>query len=99
MKRIVITGMGLVSPLGCGTEAVWQSLLAGKSGISALPEEMVQDISCKVAGRVPTLAQDPQHGFDPERVIAAKDRKKMDRFIVFAMAAAHDALTQAHWLP
>lgn len=99
MKRIVITGMGMVSPLGCGTEAVWQSLLAGKSGISALPDEMVQDISCKVAGQVPTLDQDPQHGFDPERVIAPKDRKKMDRFIEFALVAAQEALTQANWFP
>ncbi|MBK0124491.1 beta-ketoacyl-ACP synthase II [Pantoea sp. S61] len=99
MKRIVITGMGMVSPLGCGTEAVWQSLLAGKSGISALLEETVQDISCKVAGQVPTLEQDPQHGFDPERVIAPKDRKKMDRFIEFALVAAHEALTQANWFP
>ena len=69
MKRIVITGMGLVSPLGCGTEAVWQSLLAGKSGISALPEEMVQDISCKVAGQVPTREQDPQHGFTLQHTV------------------------------
>ncbi|WP_058959301.1 beta-ketoacyl-ACP synthase II [Type-E symbiont of Plautia stali] len=99
MKRIVITGMGMVSPLGCGTEAVWQSLLAGKSGISALPDEMVQDISCKIPGQVPTLDQDPQHGFDPERVIAPKDRKKMDRFIEFALVAAHEALTQANWFP
>ncbi|WP_350261094.1 beta-ketoacyl-ACP synthase II [Pantoea sp. BJ2] len=99
MKRIVITGMGLVSPLGCGTEAVWQSLLAGKSGISALPPEMVQDITCKVAGQVPTLEQDPQHGFNPDGIIAAKDRKKMDRFIEFALVAAHEALTQANWFP
>lgn len=54
MTRIVITGMGLVSPLGCGTEAAWQALLAGKSGISALPPAMVEDIACKVAGQVPT---------------------------------------------
>ena len=99
MKRIVITGMGLVSPLGCGTEAVWQSLLAGKSGISALPAEMVQDIACKVAGQVPTLEQDAQHGFNPDGIIAAKDRKKMDRFIEFALVAAHEALTQANWFP
>ena len=51
-KRIVVTGMGIVSPLGCGVQHVWQSLLAGKSGITRLSEQMVEDIPCKVAGSV-----------------------------------------------
>lgn len=97
--RIVVTGMGIVSPLGCGVEHVWQSLLQGKSGITALPEAVVDDIPCKVAGQVPSVEQDSEHGFDPLSVIAAKDRKKMDRFIEFALVAAHEALTQAGWFP
>ncbi|MBD3701248.1 hypothetical protein IE980_13285 [Klebsiella pneumoniae] len=51
VKRIVVTGMGIVSPLGCGVQHVWQSLLAGKSGITRLSEQLVADIPCKVAGR------------------------------------------------
>lgn len=98
-RRIVVTGMGIVSPLGCGVNHVWQSLLAGKSGIRSLPDSIVGDISCKVAGLVPEIKEDPQHGFDPLAVIPAKDRKKMDRFIEFALVAAQEALHQANWFP
>ena len=98
-RRIVVTGMGIVSPLGCGVNHVWQSLLAGKSGIRALSESIVEDITCKVAGLVPEIEEDPQHGFDPLSVIPAKDRKKMDRFIEFALVAAQEALHHANWFP
>ncbi|WP_318388860.1 beta-ketoacyl-ACP synthase II [Enterobacter sp.] len=98
-KRIVITGMGIVSPLGCGVEPVWQALLEGKSGIGPLSEEFCEDIPCKVAGQVPSVEQDPVYGFDPQRLIPAKERKKMDRFIEFALVAAQEALTQAGWFP
>ncbi|MFD2265195.1 beta-ketoacyl-ACP synthase II [Lacibacterium aquatile] len=98
-KRVVITGMGLVSPLGCGVERVWQRLIAGQSGIRALPEEIVPDIPSKIGGQVPTLAQDPEGGFDPDRYIPVKDQRKMDRFIHFAIAAADEALDQAGWHP
>lgn len=99
LKRIVVTGMGIVSPLGCGVEHVWRSLVKGQSGISPLPEVIAQDIPCKIAGQVPSIEQDPQHGFDPLAVIPAKERKKMDRFIEFALVAAQEALTQANWFP
>ncbi|MDF7659044.1 beta-ketoacyl-ACP synthase II [Erwiniaceae bacterium L1_54_6] len=99
LKRIVVTGMGIVSPLGCGVEHVWRALVKGQSGISPLPEDTAQDIPCKVAGQVPSIEQDPQHGFDPLAVIPAKERKKMDRFIEFALVAAQQALTQANWFP
>lgn len=99
VKRIVITGMGIVSPLGCGVQHVWQSLLAGKSGITKLSEQLVADIPCKVAGLVPSIEHDALHGFDPLAIIPAKERKKMDRFIEFALVAAHEALTQARWSP
>lgn len=99
LKRIVVTGMGIISPLGCGVEHVWRALVQGQSGIRPLPEDIVQDIPCKIAGQVPSVEQDPQHGFDPLAVIPAKERKKMDRFIEFALVAAHEALTQAQWFP
>ncbi|SCX54293.1 3-oxoacyl-[acyl-carrier-protein] synthase II [Kosakonia sacchari] len=98
-KRIVVTGMGIVSPLGCGVSHVWQSLLQGKSGISRLADEVVDDIPCKVAGQVPSIEEDPHHGFDPLAAIPVKERKKMDRFIEFALVAAKEALTQANWFP
>lgn len=99
VKRIVVTGMGIVSPLGCGVQHVWQSLLAGKSGITRLSEQLVADIPSKVAGQVPSIDSDPLHGFDPLATIPAKERKKMDRFIEFALVAAREALAQAGWSP
>lgn len=99
VKRIVVTGMGIVSPLGCGVQHVWQSLLAGNSGITRLSEQLVADIPSKVAGQVPSIDSDPLHGFDPLATIPAKERKKMDRFIEFALVAAREALAQAGWSP
>lgn len=96
-RRVVITGMGVVSPLGCGTEIVWQRLLAGQSGIRVLPDEIVDDLPAKIGGQVPTLAEDPDAGFDPDKAVAPKDQKKMDRFIEFAMAAADEAIAHAGW--
>lgn len=90
-KRIVVTGMGIVSPLGSGRETVWQRLLAGQSGIALLGEEYTADIACKVGGRVPD--------FDAALAAEAKDQKKMDRFALFALAAAQEALDQAGWHP
>lgn len=96
-RRIVITGMGAVSPLGCGTEIVWRRLLAGQSGIRPLPEAMVAQLPVKIGGQVPGWEQDPEGGLYPDRSVAPKDQKKMDRFILFAMAAADEALSQAGW--
>jgi len=98
-SRIVITGMGAVSPLGCGIETIWRRLLEGKSGIRLLPEEISGPLSVKIAGQVPTLEEDPEGGFDPDLSVSPKDQKKMDRFILFAMAAADEALQQAGWHP
>jgi len=98
-SRIVITGMGLVSPLGTGVDAVWRRLLAGQSGLRELPEAVVADLPGRVGGVVPTLAEDPEAGFDPDTAAAPKEQKKMDRFILFALGAAREALTQAGWAP
>jgi 3-oxoacyl-[acyl-carrier-protein] synthase II len=89
--------MGLVCPLGSGVEAVWARMLAGRSGVRALPDEVVADLPAKVGGVVPTLAEDAEAGFDPDRATPPKEQKKMDRFIVFAMEAARQAVEQAGW--
>ncbi|WP_336356395.1 beta-ketoacyl-ACP synthase II [Pseudomonas granadensis] len=98
-RRIVVTGMGLVSPLGSGVEVVWQRLLAGRSGLRNLPDAVVADLPARVGGRVPTQEEDAEAGFDPDRATAPKEQKKMDRFILFAMEAARQALEQAGWHP
>ncbi len=97
--RIVITGMGIASPLGCGIELVWQRLLAGQSGLRRLPDEIVADLPVKVGGLVPSITEDPEGGLDPDQIVSAKDQRKMDRFILLTLAAAHEALAQAKWSP
>jgi 3-oxoacyl-[acyl-carrier-protein] synthase II len=99
MRRIVVTGMGAVSPLGCGVETNWSRLLAGRSGIRTLSEAITADLSAKVGGQVPDVAVDPEGGFDPDRAAPRKDQHKMDRFILFALLAADEAITQANWKP
>ncbi len=88
MQRVVITGMGIVSPLGCGVDVVWSRLLKGESGIRRLPDTMSENLNVKVAGIVASLEQDTQGGFNPEALLAAKELRKMDRFIQFALVAA-----------
>ncbi|MFU2328091.1 beta-ketoacyl-ACP synthase II [Pseudomonas sp. NFX98] len=96
-RRVVVTGMGLVSPLGSGVEVVWERLLAGRSGLRNLPEAVVADLPAKVGGAVPIAADDAEAGFDPDLATPPKEQKKMDRFILFAMEAARQALEQAGW--
>lgn len=98
-RRIVVTGMGVVSPLGCGVELVWQRLLAGQSGLRLLPEAMTADIAARVGGVVPDVQEDERGGFDIDRIVSAKEQRKIDRFIAFALAAAQQALEQARWAP
>lgn len=99
MRRIVVTGLGVVSPLGCGTETAWARLLAGRSGLSRLPESIAETLPAKIAGSVPSKEDDGEGGFDPDTAIAPKDQRKMDRFIQFALVAAKEALDQAGWHP
>lgn len=96
---IVITGMGIISPLGCGVKPVWQRLTAGQSGIRRIDRFDVEDFPVRIAGLVPGLAADPEAGLDPERVIEKKEAKKIDLFTLYALAAAQEALAQAGWAP
>ncbi len=86
-RRVVVTGVGLVSPLGIGTEATWQGILAGRSGIGPITAFDAQLFSCRIAGEI--------QGFDPASYIEKKEIKKMGRFIQFAIAAADCATTSA----
>jgi 3-oxoacyl-[acyl-carrier-protein] synthase II len=97
--RIVVTGLGVVSPLGCGTEIAWSRLLAGRSGVTALPAELAPDVPAQIAGQVLDKTADPEGGFDLDAAVPPKDQKKMDRFIQFALAAADEAIAQAGWTP
>lgn len=96
-SRIVVTGMGTVSPLGCGVDAVWSRLVDSQSGVKRLNAEFAPDVPCQVAGRVPLGNEND--GFDVNAFVSAKDLKKMDRFIAFALGAAAEAIAQARWYP
>jgi 3-oxoacyl-[acyl-carrier-protein] synthase II len=91
--------MGVVSPLGTGTEAAWARLIAGQSGLRRLPAELAPDVPAQVAGTVQSKAEDAEAGFDLDAAVPGKDQKKMDRFIQFALAAADEAIAQAGWAP
>jgi len=99
MREVVITGMGLVTPLGQGVAGNWRRLLAGLSGIRRIARFPVDDLGARIAGMVPGREADPEHGFDPETAAPAKDRRKMDSFIQYALAAAAEAMQQAGWAP
>jgi len=87
MRRIVVTGMGLVTPLGIGLERNWSSLTAGQSGIRAIQSFDVSDLPAKIAAQVP-LGETASGLFNADDWVPPKDQRKMDGFIVFALAAA-----------
>ncbi|HLY44469.1 MAG TPA: beta-ketoacyl-ACP synthase II [Stellaceae bacterium] len=98
MRRIVVTGMGLVTPLGIGLERVWRRLVAGESGIGAIQSFDVSDLPSRIAGQVPR--GDRAAGlFNADDWIPPKDQRRMDEFIVFAMAAAVQAVEDSGWQP
>lgn len=99
MRRIVVTGMGAVTPLAADVETSWSRLLAGRSGIRRLLDDMVESLPAKIGGTVLSREEDPEAGFDPDTALAPKDQRKVDRFILFALAAAEEALAQAEWKP
>ncbi|WP_026603584.1 beta-ketoacyl-ACP synthase II [Methylomonas sp. 11b] len=98
-QRIVVTGMGIVSPLGCGVETTWNRLISGHSGVRKLCEDFTESLPVTVAGIVPTKDEDNEAGFYPDSVAPPNERRKMDRFILFALAAASEAILQAGWMP
>ena len=98
MRRVVVTGLGLVTPLAYGTEQTWQRLRSGISGIKRIDKFDVSDIPCKIAGQVPR-GDGADGSFNPDEWMEPKEQRKVDDFILFAMAAATQALSDAGWQP
>ena len=98
MRRVVVTGLGLVTPLGSGVDTTWQRLLEGQSGLRAIQAFDVSDLPAKVAGSVPR-GEAADGYFDPDIYMAAKDQRKVDRFILFGYSAAVQAVEDAGWTP
>src|SRR5712691_5396361 len=98
MRRVVVTGLGMVSPLGCGVEPTWKRILNGESGARTIETFDVSDLPSKIACVVPR--GDGSNGsFNPDQWMEPKDQRKVDDFIVFAMADARQALDDADWHP
>lgn len=102
-RRVVVTGLGLVTPLGCGVETVWRRLLAGQSGLARIEHFDVSDLSSHVAGIVPRVdgrnggGPEVEGSFDADAVLPARERKRIDEFILYAIAAADEALSHSGW--
>ncbi len=94
LRRVVVTGMGIVSPAGCGVEPAWANLLAGRSGARRIDDFQVDDITCQIAHRVP-LGAYADGRYNPDEWMDTKDQRKVDPFIVYAMAAASQAIADA----
>lgn len=98
MRRVVVTGLGMLSPLGCGVEESWRRLIAGESGAGKVDRFNVSDLPSKIACMIPR--GDGTNGtYDPDRWMEPKEQRKVDEFITFAMCAAHQALDDAGWKP
>ena len=104
MRRVVITGIGLTTPLAANAPATWERLVAGKSGVKRIEHFKVDDLPARVAGVVPRVdgrgggAGDP-HAFDPDKVMSAKELRRIEDFILFAIAAADEAVSDSGWKP
>ena len=98
LRRVVVTGMGMVTPLGCGVEHTWARLIAGESGAKAIDTFDVSDITCKIAGVIP-IGDGTNGTYNPDQWMEPKEQRKVDKFIVYAMCAAKQALEHAGWKP
>lgn len=94
MRRVVVTGLGLVTPLGCGVEASWAALLAGRNGARRVEEFDVSDISCQIASFVPR-GDGTDGTYNPNDWMEPKEQRKVDDFIIYALAAADQAMSDA----
>ncbi len=105
VRRVVITGLGLISPLGAGVDISWKRLIAGQSGAGQITAFDTTDYACTVACEVPCVdgrgggGPDIEGSFDPSLVLSNKERRKVDDFILYAIAAADEALNDANWHP
>jgi len=105
VRRVVVTGLGLVTPVGCGVETAWKNILSGKSGASKIDHFDTSDLACKVAAVMPRVdgraggSPDLKGAFNPEDVMSKRDAKRVDDFILYSIAASDEALKDAGWQP
>jgi 3-oxoacyl-[acyl-carrier-protein] synthase II len=105
MRRVVVTGIGLITPLGQGTEITWKAILAGRSGAGRISTFDPEGYACQVACEVPRVdgrgggGPDIEGSFDPDQTMSPKEQRRVDDFILYAMAAADEAVKDSGWIP
>src|SRR5476649_1432319 len=98
MRRVVVTGLGLITPLACGVEETWSRLLAGQSGASAITKFRVDDLPTKIACQVPR-GDGSGGSFNPDQWVDVKEQRRMDDYIIYGLAAAKQAVDDSGWDP
>ncbi len=99
MRRVVVTGMGLTTPLGNGVDINWKRLTSGVVGINKIENFDVSDLPCKIAGQVPNISNDPEGGLDIDQWIEPREYKRIDRFISYGIISAIQAIEDSGWKP
>ena len=99
MRRVVVTGLGMLTPLGNGVDINWKRLISGQSGIRKISDFDVSDISCKIAGQIPLKIDDAEAGLDIDQWIEPRDQKRIDRFIAYGIISAMQAVEDSGWKP
>ncbi len=99
MREVVVTGIGLVTPLGVGKEVNWNRLINGRSGIKKIDTFKTDDLPCKIAGQIPNKLSDIDGGLDINDWIDSKDLRRIDRFIAYGLIAAQMAVEDSNWVP
>ena len=99
MRRVVVTGLGLTTPLGNGVEINWQRLISGKVGINKIENFDVSDLPCKIAGQIPNKQNDLDGGLDIDQWIEPREYKRIDRFIAYGIISAIQAVENSGWVP
>ena len=96
MRRVVVTGLGLLSPFGVGAEQAWKQILAGRSAARPIHQFQTDDLPCKIANSIP---REGEGGYNPDDFLEPKDQRKVGDFIVYGMVAADLALADSGWEP
>ncbi len=98
MREVVVTGIGLVTPLGLGHQVNWKRLKNGYSGIRKIETFDTDDLPCKIAGQVPNVSKDLEGGLNINDWIDSKDLRRIDRFIAYGLISAQMAIEDAKWV-
>ena len=99
MRRVVVTGLGLLTPLGLGVDVNWKRLVSGTVGINKINDFDVSDLPCKIAGQIPTKDQDPEGGLNIDDWLEPREYKRIDRFIAYGLISATQAVEDSGWKP